>query len=63
MSCAGMVNDMRGQVYQSALDGKETRRLARSGFSDYYGPRDGTGLSPTDFSWSGTLALETMGDV
>lgn len=32
--------------------------MARSGFREYYDPRDGTGCGSTDFSWSAALYLE-----
>ena len=32
--------------------------MARSGFREYYDPRDGSGCGSTDFSWSAALALE-----
>ena len=31
--------------------------MARSGFREYYDPRDGSGCGSTDFSWSAALAL------
>ena len=32
--------------------------MPRSGFREYYDPRDGAGCGSTDFSWSAALALE-----
>src|SRR3990172_3202979 len=32
--------------------------MTRSGFREYYDPRDGAGCGSTDFSWSAALALE-----
>jgi glycogen debranching enzyme len=32
--------------------------LARSGFREYYDPRDGSGCGSTDFSWSAALTFE-----
>jgi hypothetical protein len=32
--------------------------LARSGFREYYDPRDGSGCGSMDFSWSAALAFE-----
>lgn len=34
--------------------------MARSGFWEYYDPRDGSGCGSTDFSWSAALALELV---
>jgi len=37
--------------------------MARSGFREYYDPRDGAGCGSTDFSWSAALALEFLIDL
>ncbi len=34
--------------------------MARSGFREYYDPRDGAGCGSTDFSWSAALALDFL---
>lgn len=36
--------------------------MARSGFREYYDPRDGSGCGSTDFSWSAALALEWLSE-
>lgn len=34
--------------------------IEKSGFREYYDPRDGSGCGSTDFSWSAALALELL---
>jgi len=34
--------------------------MTRSGFREYYDPRDGDGCGSTDFSWSAALAIELL---
>ncbi len=36
--------------------------VARSGFREYYDPRDGSGCGSTDFSWSAALTIEWLGE-
>lgn len=34
--------------------------IARSGFREYYDPRDGSGCGSTDFSWSAALTIDWL---
>lgn len=54
---------LRRYAYYAAADALDNASLAlmsRSGFREYYDPRDGTGLGSTGFSWSAALALELI---
>jgi glycogen debranching enzyme len=46
-------NALAGEIQRDSLE-----LLARSGFREYYDPRDGSGCGSTDFSWSAALAFE-----
>lgn len=46
-------NDLADAIQSDTLE-----LLNRSGFREYYDPRDGSGCGSTDFSWSAALALE-----
>jgi len=46
-------NDLANAIQRDSLD-----LLTRSGFREYYDPRDGSGCGSTDFSWSAALAFE-----
>ena len=35
----------------------ETRALVEAGFTEYYDPRDGSGIGGQGFSWSAALTL------
>lgn len=37
--------------------------MARSGFREYYDPRDGSGCGSPDFSWSAALAIEWLAGI
>jgi glycogen debranching enzyme len=39
-----------------------TRMLVEQGFSEYYDPRDGTGIGGQGFSWSAALTLDWLTD-
>jgi glycogen debranching enzyme len=43
-----------------ALRSDSLKLMARSGFWEYYDPRDGSGCGSPDFSWSAALALEFL---
>jgi neutral trehalase len=45
--------DLAQRLYHDSLE-----LLRRSGFREYYDPRDGSGCGSMDFSWSAALALE-----
>ena len=38
----------------------ETRALVEQGFTEYYDPRDGTGIGGQGFSWSAALTLDWL---
>ena len=38
----------------------ETRALVDEGFTEYYDPRDGTGIGGRGFSWSAALTLDWL---
>ena len=38
----------------------ETRVLVEQGFTEYYDPRDGTGIGGQGFSWSAALTLDWL---
>jgi glycogen debranching enzyme len=40
-----------------ALEHDSLEMMTRSGFREYYDPRDGSGCGATDFSWSAALAI------
>jgi glycogen debranching enzyme len=40
----------------------ETRALVNQGFTEYYDPRDGTGIGGQGFSWSAALTLHWLTD-
>ena len=46
-------NDLADAIQRDSLE-----LLARSGFREYYDPRDGSGCGSIDFSWSAALAFE-----
>jgi hypothetical protein len=48
-------DDLAGTVRAHSLD-----LMARSGFMEYYDPRDGKGCGADGFSWSAALALEML---
>jgi neutral trehalase len=41
----------------------ETRALVAQGFTEYYDPRDGTGIGGQGFSWSAALTLDWLTDL
>jgi len=46
-------NELADAIQRDTLD-----LLTRSGFREYYDPRDGSGCGSADFSWSAALAFE-----
>ena len=54
--------DRAGFADRAAALRTGTRRLVETGFSEYYDPRDGTGIGGQAFSWSAALALAWLTD-
>jgi len=48
-------NDLAEALRRDSLE-----LITRSGFREYYDPRDGSGCGSTDFSWSAALAIELL---
>jgi glycogen debranching enzyme len=48
-------DDLAGELRRDSLE-----LVARSGFREYYDPRDGSGCGSTDFSWSAALTIDWL---
>jgi glycogen debranching enzyme len=49
-----------GSREKAASLADQTRRLVEQGFTEYYDPRDGTGIGGHGFSWSAALTLDWL---
>lgn len=54
------VNWLLADAVGGPLAERSLALMARSGFREYFDPRDGAGLGATDFTWSAALALDWL---